>query len=174
MASAATTSRSAPRPAHPSKPGRNWRETCGHTVGRRPPPAAPNRSRDRPGPPRTPSGRWGEGRRQAEPHPRPAAVLPFLLRGHPDPPRPSPSAPQPDAAASRLDPGRLRRGAHHPVTGALRSVTTNAAALFLRLLGDPPTSPATNETRSLRESVLRGPVRVLPRQKAKKKKKPAV
>lgn len=42
----------------------------------------------RPGPPRTPSGRWGEGGRQAEPHPRSAAVLPFLLRGLPDPPRP--------------------------------------------------------------------------------------
>lgn len=32
------------------------------------------------------------GRHQAEPHPRPAAVLPFLLRGHPDPPRPPPNS----------------------------------------------------------------------------------
>lgn len=58
------------------------------------------------------------GRHQAEPHPQPAAVLPFQLRGHPDPPRAPTPLPQPDAAASRPHPGSSRRGAHHPVTRA--------------------------------------------------------
>lgn len=123
--------------------GEEHRETCGHTDGRRPPPAAPSRSRDRPG------GRAAGARGDARPsrtlgRPRSSRFSSAATRILLDPHNRTPQHPGP-----RPDPGRRRRGAHHPVTRALRSVTTNAAALFLRLLGDPPTSSATNETRSL-------------------------
>ncbi|GAB5579032.1 cell cycle checkpoint control protein RAD9B isoform X3 [Prionailurus iriomotensis] len=47
---------------------------------------------------------------------------------------------------------------HHPVTG-LRSVTTAAAAFFLGLRGDPPTSLSTNDRGGRRETAYGGPYR---------------
>lgn len=98
-------------------------------------------------------------------------------RPGPRPPRP-PGLPKPSPRDSQRLPttqhpgretGLSRRScrSHHPVTG-LRSVTTTAAALFLRLLGDPPTSLPTNEKRGRRETALRGPAEAFPRRKAKR------
>lgn len=55
---------------------------------------------------------------------------------------------------------------YHPVTG-LRSVTTTAAALFLRLLADPPTFLTTNQQRGRPETALRRPAQTLSCRKAK-------
>lgn len=165
-ASAAATSRSAPRPAPPSKPGRTRREeTCGHTDRR-------SRSRDgvRPlGPPRMPSGRWGEGA-------TPGRAAPSTSRGPPvPPPRPPGSSspptqlPQPDATASRPDPTWVAAAVGLTILsrGSVQSPRTpppsSSGSLF-----DPPTSSATNKTRSWRETVLPGPVRVISRQVKKK------
>lgn len=94
----------------------------------------------------------------------------------PRPPRPSGSR-KPSLRDSQrllttqhpgLEPGLGRRSchSHHPVTG-FRSVTTAAAALFLRLFGDPPTSLTTNEERGRQETTVRRPAQALPRRKAK-------
>lgn len=85
VASATATSRSAPRPAHASKPGRNGKETCGHSDGRRPPRAPPSRSRD-----------WTGGRgRLARPLAAGAELRPSRALGQPRSSRSS-------AAATRI------------------------------------------------------------------------
>lgn len=162
--SAAATSRSAP-----SKPGRPRREeTSGHTDRR-------SRSRDgvRPlDPPRMPSGRWSEGATAGR-------AAPSTSRGPPvHPPRPTRSSsaptrlPQSDATASRPDPTRVAATAGLTILsrGSVQSPRTPPPSSSGSSV-DPPTSSATNKTRSWRETVLRGPVRVISCQ-GKKKKKP--
>lgn len=163
-ASAAATSRSAP-----SKPGRTRREeTCGHTDRR-------SRSRDgvRPlDPPRMPSGRWSEGATAGRAAPSTSRVPPV------PPPRPPGSSsaptrlPQPDATASRPDPTRVAAAAAGLTIlsrGSVQSPRTPPPSSSGSSV-DPPTSSATNKTRSWRETLLRGPVGVISRQGKKKKK----
>lgn len=87
-----------------------------------------------------------------------------------DGPGPSPRPEIPRGSQRRSNPADSQAsvasgGPHHPVTG-LRSVTTTAAALFLRFLGDPPTFLLTNEKRGRLETALRGPVQSFSRRKA--------
>lgn len=134
-----------------------------------------------PFPPRTSSGAGMQGQRPLLPE----VAAPFsplsspwaFPRSGPRPPRPL-GLPKPSPRDSQWLPttqhpgretGLSRRSccSHHPVTG-LRSVTTTAAALFLRLLGAPPTSLTANEKRGRQATTLRRPAEALPRRKAKR------
>lgn len=101
----------------------------------------------------------------------PGRATPSASRSPPvPPPRPPRSPSPPNRTPQHPSPTRVATTAGLTILSpGFRSVTTNAAALFLRHLADPPTSSTANETPSLRETVLRRPVRVLPRQKKKKK-----
>lgn len=89
---------------------------------------------------------------QARPGPRPPR-----LPGSPEPsPRDSQRLPTTQHPGRQPGLGGRSCHPHHPVTG-LRSVTTAAAALFLRLLGGPPTSLATNGKEGPPEIAVRWP-----------------
>ncbi|XP_048958086.1 cell cycle checkpoint control protein RAD9B [Canis lupus dingo] len=97
------------------------------------------------------------------PLPSPWAFSPPRSPGWPPPsPRDSQLLPTTQPRGRQLGLGRRICHPHHPVTG-LRSVTaTAAAAFFLGLLGDPPTSFSANDRRRRQETAYGGPQRSFP------------